>query len=85
MSTAQQVVDVCTRPSIGSIFCGLFCVAIFALMGSGTGKKNNGSTPGTGLFLYFLAACYCLSTLSTVYNYFTTKPCDKTGPAAPSQ
>ena len=79
---AETAVSACTKPSMGGIISCLFLVLLCAGFGYGSGKNPNGSTSGTAKFLYFFACCYCLSTLSSMYNYLFPPPCPATAPSA---
>ena len=80
-TTAQTAVAACTKQSFGGIVSCLVLVLTCAMFGYGSGKNPNGSTPATGKFLYFLAACYCCSTLSSIWNYMFPPKCDATASA----
>jgi hypothetical protein len=81
---ATSVTQMCTNPSLGGIFSCLFCVALFAFIGYNSSKKNNGSMGAMQMFFYFYAVCYCLSTLGSIFNYFTAKPCSTAPAPAPA-
>ena len=73
---AQTAVAACSKPSFGGIISCLFLVLLCAGFGYGSGKNAaTGQVSGTGKFLYFLACCYCLSTLSSIWNYMFPPPC----------
>lgn len=73
---AQKATPACMNTSAGSVASCLCCAIVCALIGNyGVGKSNSGGIPAMGLFIYFLAACYCLSFMCNLYSYFFSKPC----------
>ena len=80
MSTPQPAqpalaTPACLKPGITSIICPLLCVSLFVFFAQNTGKTSNGKMPATAYLCWAFVMCYVLSTLSSIYNYFTAPPC----------
>lgn len=82
----STIAAICQQVGISSIICPLFCVCLFVVLAQGTGKTNNGKMPTSAYLLWFCVVCYILSTLNSIYKYFTQTPCPTTTttPATPA-
>lgn len=73
-TTSQKIVEACSKPSVGGILSCLFLTVLCAAFGMyGLEKKQNGKDSNFAFVVYLFALCYCLSTLSSIYNFFTVK------------